>query len=288
MWQSIVDKLSEKTGQATIYLSQKPVSGGCIHKAQILETNRGSYFVKTNDRHAVKMFKEEALALNAIRESNTLRCPAPILYGSTDTHSYLILEYVDFVPSSLHSMSGLGRNLANLHKIQSATFGWSSNNFIGSTPQNNEENHNWPDFFLENRLKYQIKLAESNGLRLNKKSELFECYDFFFKDYSPTPALLHGDLWGGNIGFTKEGTPFVFDPASYYGDRETDLAFSEMFGGFSPEFYSAYNEAYPLDSGFKYRKRLYNLYHELNHFNLFGESYGTRANETINYLINLA
>ena len=112
-----------------------------------------------------------------------------------------------------------------------------------------------------------------------------ENLDRFFKDYDPAPSLLHGDLWGGNIGFDESGNPVVFDPACYFGDREVDLAFSEMFGGFSPSFYEAYEQTFPLDKGYQLRKRLYNLYHELNHYYLFGGGYGEQAKETVSFLL---
>lgn len=185
-------------------------------------------------------------------------------------------------------MEKLGHQLANFHKQTDETFGWHEDNFIGRTPQSNQNEKEWITFFKVHRLESQFNLCEKKGLILSGKDELLETLDSFFGDYLPIPSLLHGDLWGGNVGFDNDGKPVLYDPASYYGDREADLAFTEMFGGFSNKFYAAYENSFPLHPGYLYRKRLYNLYHELNHFVLFGGGYGQQAQETIHYLLDVA
>jgi protein-ribulosamine 3-kinase len=172
-----------------------------------------------------------------------------------------------------------------MHRSPKEYFGWETDNCIGSTPQPNPKTENWVSFYRNFRLLHQFNLAEKKGMVFKNKSNLLEGIDIFFQDYYPHPSLLHGDLWGGNSASTKEGEPFIFDPATYYGDRETDLAFTYMFGGFSSAFYLGYEKIYPLDKGFHTRKILYNLYHELNHFNLFGGGYANSAESSINQLM---
>jgi len=170
--------------------------------------------------------------------------------------------------------------LAQLHRISVPQFGWTRENWIGTTPQANAWTDGWVDFWREQRLGLQLRLAADNGYggALQRDGEiLLENLPAFFADYHPVPSLLHGDLWGGNHAYLRDGTPVIFDPAVYFGDRECDLAMSELFGGFAPAFHAAYREAWPLDAGYSARKTLYNLYHILNHANLFGGGYAAQA-----------
>ena len=153
----------------------------------------------------------------------------------------------------------------------------------------NTQTEDWIEFWREQRLGFQLNLAKQNGASLslyNKGTELLNNLYVFYSDYTPQASLLHGDLWSGNYGYLKEGTPVIFDPAVYYGDREADIAMTEMFGGFPDEFYSAYNQEWPLDKGYRQRKKLYNLYHILNHFNMFGGGYAMQAENMIEQLLN--
>ena len=176
--------------------------------------------------------------------------------------------------------------LARLHRIEQPYFGWSRDNAIGATPQPNPCSDDWPAFYREHRLRHQFHLAAKCGKTFPGTNELLDHVAAFFADYSPHPSLLHGDLWGGNAACDVAGHPFVFDPATYYGDRETDLAFTEMFGGFSTDFRKAYENAFPLDVGYPRRKILYNLYHLLNHFNIFGGGYATSAQGSMQELLH--
>ena len=159
-------------------------------------------------------------------------------------------------------------------------------NCIGATPQPNPRSDDWVSFYRDHRLAHQFELAADKGRKFEGSQNLLDSLESFFSNYSPHPSLLHGDLWGGNASCNKDGSPYIFDPASYYGDREADLAFTYMFGGFSSAFYDAYENEYPLDSGFALRKILYNLYHEINHFNLFGGGYASSAQSSINKLMH--
>jgi len=169
--------------------------------------------------------------------------------------------------------------LAALHRRQAARFGWARDNTIGATPQANGWCESWTMFWRERRLAPQLALAARNGYRIDVPPvwRLLEGHE-------PAPSLLHGDLWSGNAGFLPDGAPVLFDPAVYYGDREADLAMTELFGGFPGEFYCAYNAAWPLASGYQQRKPLYNLYHLLNHLNLFGGGYLTQVRAALRLL----
>ena len=166
--------------------------------------------------------------------------------------------------------------------------GWRRANTIGATPQINCRSGDWVGFWREHRLGYQLRLAEANGHRGSLQengARLLSKIPTFFSGYRPLPALLHGDLWSGNVGFDDAGKPVVFDPAVYYGDHEADVAMTELFGGFSGDFYAAYREVFPLDASYAVRKHLYNLYHVLNHLNLFGGGYLGQAERLISELL---
>ena len=202
--------------------------------------------------------------------------------------SWLVLEYLDLGVRSASNPDALGCALAAMHQCRSNQFGWSRNNTIGSTPQINTRSDDWVSFWRTHRLGFQLRLALENGYRgrLQQLGErLLECVEQFFTGYQPYPSLLHGDLWCGNYAYTGAGEPVLFDPAVYFGDREADLAMTELFGGFPQRFYSAYRHEYQLDSGYNTRKILYNLYHVLNHLNLFGGSYRQQAEQMMNALL---
>jgi fructosamine-3-kinase len=177
-------------------------------------------------------------------------------------------------------MGRLGRNLARMHRVTGSRFGWHRDNTIGATPQVNTASEDWIAFWREQRLGFQLNLAAAKGhggRLIANGMRLMERLPAFFPGGRPQPSLLHGDLWSGNAARTAEGEPVIFDPAVYYGDREADLAMTELFGGFPRPFYEAYAAEYPLDPGYAARKPLYNLYHVLNHLNLFGGGYGAQA-----------
>jgi protein-ribulosamine 3-kinase len=264
-----------------------PVGGGSINEAYSLEGTDGArYFLKLNDAQHLPMFVAEAAGLDAIAATNTIRVPRPIAHGSAGGQSYLVLEHLEL--SSRGDAKLLGVQLAALHHCEGKSFGFAQDNFIGITPQPNNWKDNWIDFWREQRLGFQLRLAAQNGYggqlqRLGDK--LMDALPAFFVDYTPQLSLLHGDLWSGNHAFLAGGTPVIFDPAIYYGDRECDLAMTELFGGYSADFYSAYRAAYQLDAGYATRRELYNLYHILNHANLFGGGYARQAEQMMQRLL---
>lgn len=272
-----------------------PVGGGSINQAYRLEGTDGSrYFLKLNDARHLPIpstwlrtgFSAEAAGLDAIAATNTLRMPQPVAHGNANTHSFLVLEYLEL--GSRGNAQLLGEQLAVLHRFTGEKFGFSQDNFIGTTPQQNGWKDSWMDFWREQRLGFQLRLAAQNGYggKLQTLGEkLLDVLPAFFSGYLPQPALLHGDLWSGNHAFLAGGTPVVFDPAPYYGDRECDLAMTELFGGYPADFHAAYRAAYPLDAGYAVRKDLYNLYHILNHANLFGGGYARQAEQMMQRLL---
>ncbi len=254
------------------------MAGGCINRAQRLECDGIPYFVKLNQSELLPMFEAEAQGLRELGAPHALRVPQPVSWGREGDTAWLVMEYLEL--GGRGSMAELGEGLAALHRVPQTRFGWSRDNTIGSTPQRNDPSDSWLDFWRERRLGFQLELAARNGFggRLQALgAEIMERFPALFEEYHPAPSLLHGDLWSGNYSFTRAGEPVIFDPAPYCGDREADLAMTELFGGFGGEFYAAYQRAWPLDPGYAQRKTLYNLYHILNHANLFGGGYASQA-----------
>lgn len=287
MWATISRQISEATGERFAAQRPQPIGGGCINSAYTLADSGRCYFVKTNASERLPMFAAEAAGLREIAASQTVRVPLPVCHGVVDGHAYLVLEHIEFGHGGNAPMAELGRRLARMHRVTQDRYGWRIDNTIGATPQRNAPAHDWTLFWREQRLGFQLQLAAHNGYRgsLQRKGErLLADIARFFVNHAPAASLLHGDLWSGNYGITRDGVPVIFDPAVYYGDRETDLAMTELFGGFSPAFYDAYEEEFPLDRGYSQRKTLYNLYHILNHLNLFGGAYLSRAEQMMDAL----
>jgi len=284
-WTIIDQHISTATGQAFASQGIHAVGGGCINSAYALSDGKRRFFVKLNQASRLDMFAAEAEGLNDILRSHSIHAPAPVCHGIAADEAYLVLEYLPL--DGRGSAEQLGRELAQMHHCQRKQFGWRRDNTIGATPQINTEEMDWVRFWQQHRLGHQLRLAARNGGHLGPPAEqLLAHVGDFFTDYQPRPSLLHGDLWSGNYAFTESGRPVIFDPAVYYGDRETDLAMTELFGGFPPTFYAAYKEAWPLDPGYATRKTLYNLYHILNHFNLFGGGYLAQARRMIAQLLS--
>jgi fructosamine-3-kinase len=254
------------------------VGGGCINEASRLRGDGRDFFVKFNTAMKADMFAAEAEGLREIAATRTLHVPEPVCWGVAGDSAYLVLDYLNFSHGGKGAL--LGEQLAAMHRVTQAEFGWHRDNTIGSTPQINAPATDWVGFWRERRLGFQLELAQHNGyggevLRLGE--QLMVRLDDLFDGYRPRPSLLHGDLWSGNYGYLADGAPVIFDPAVYYGDREADLAMTELFGGFAADFYAGYRAAWPLDTGYSVRKTLYNLYHILNHLNLFGGGYQRQA-----------
>lgn len=284
-WEHIAAQISDAT--ATRFRSERAVAaaGGSINRAFVLEGAGVRYFVKLNAASRAAMFEAEAAGLAALAATDTIRVPRAICWGADAGHAWLVLEHLALQPAG--DWRGFGAALAALHRHTAAHFGWVRDNTIGSTAQPNRQNQDWVVFLREQRLGCQLELALRNGHRTLARdgARLLERLPVFFSGYQPTPSLLHGDLWSGNAAFLPGGAAVIFDPAVYFGDREADLAMTELFGGFADGFYRAYRTAWPLDDGYRVRKDLYNLYHLLNHLNLFGAGYLAACADTISRLL---
>lgn len=288
IWGSVAATISDATHRPFVLHDAAPVSGGSINQAYRLHGKDGShYFLKLNDARHHPNFIAEVAGLAALGTYATLRVPHVITHGVTGRQSYLVLEHLE-----LHTHGDarlLGERLAGLHRCTSDRFGFARDNFIGTTAQANTWTNDWVDFWRVHRLGFQLRLAAQigHGATLQRLGEhVLDMLPEFFSGHTPQPSLLHGDLWGGNHAYLSDGTPVIFDPACYYGDRECDVAMTELFGGYAPDFYSAYRAAWPLDAGYETRRELYNLYHILNHANLFGAGYVRQAEQTMRKLLD--
>lgn len=278
-WSSLARHLNAAGISVPGDATASPIGGGDISAAWRLSGEDRDIFLKTGGVAAAEMFSAEAEGLQEIAESNAIRVPEVLAVGQTANTAYLALEWISFDRPNADTERQLGERLATMHQATSDRFGWHRDNTIGLTPQHNPWSEDWVSFFQQQRLGYQLELAAENGFTGELQREgkrLLERLPSFFKGYEPEPSLLHGDLWGGNWASSNR-EPVLFDPAVYYGDRETDLAMTKLFGGFGRAFYSAYESAWPLEAGSQKRQHLYQLYHVLNHLNLFGGGYLGRA-----------
>jgi len=284
----IANEIGVASGTTLLPTPTARVDGGSISECYRWDGEMGSVFVKVASVENRAAFEAESAGLNELSQAYAIRVPKVLCVGASATNSWLALEWIPFGARSRTADFLLGQGLARLHRKTADVFGWDRDNTIGSTPQSNARMSDWAAFFRDRRLRYQLDLARSNGYggRLQQRgAALLDRLDQIFDRYRPLPSLLHGDLWGGNWATDDNAQPVIFDPAVYYGDREADLAMTRLFGGFGADFYSGYQATWPLDSGYQARVELYNLYHVLNHLNLFGSGYLARAISMIDGLL---
>ncbi len=270
---TLISTLTSYLGPVT---AATPVGGGDISQAVRLRLANGMQaLVKWRSGSLPGLFTAERRGLELLRSAQALRVPEVL--ATTTSPAFIALEWLDPGSKSGSSAEALGTGLAAQHRFLGAAFGLDHDNFIGANPQPNRQEDNWVNFFRARRLGFQMELAARNGFLPGARARRLESLLKRLGDWlppQPAASLLHGDLWGGNWLTTATGQPTLIDPAVYFGHREADLAFTELFGGFPESFYAAYRATWPLDPGYDERKELYNLYHLLNHLNLFGESYG--------------
>ncbi len=274
-WTAIQAALARDGLDAVPQRRPEPLAGGAFR----LETGAGPVFLKLAPRGELDRRDGAAAGLAALAAAGALRVPRVLSRGAAGGQAFLALEWLELGPATAATERALGRGLARLHRSTGERFGWHRDNSIGATPQRNTPEDDWVTFFREHRLRFQLELAAQNGYRVALQEEvgaLLDSLEQRLAGHAPEPSLLHGDLWGGNWG-AVDGEPVVFDPAVHYGDRECDLAMTRLFGGFGREFYAAYEAAWPLAPGHEQRVALYQLYHVLNHLNLFGSGYLGRA-----------
>ena len=268
--------LQEALQTAIATFEVAPVGGGCINNTYRVTINQQNYFLKYNTAdYAKDMFQKEANALNFLSAQHIFRIPQVICSGTVEDNSFLLLEYINSTAPNKKFWQKAGAQLAQLHAVTQTTFGLDCDNYIGSLPQSNKQHKSFCNFFIYERLEPLLRLGE--------KKKLFSCSDtdYFENLYmklpallpDEKPALLHGDLWSGNIFSDTNHNPVIFDPAMYFGNREAELAFTTLFGGFDNAFYDAYFQENPLPPGYEKRIAIYNLYPLLVHLHLFGISY---------------
>ena len=281
-------EIAALTGSSCAPEPERSIGGGSIDACYFWSSAAGPLFVKVGARGAREDFAAEADGLDELSRAQALRVPRVLASGTADEAAFLALEWIERGAGGEACEWALGEGLAALHAVTAPRFGWRRNNTIGHTPQANEWSADWTEFFRERRLRPQLALAAQHGfarLLSGRGERLLAALPALLAGHSARPALLHGDLWGGNWLASADGEPVVFDPAVYFGDRETDLAMTHLFGGFSAAFYSAYEAVAPLPPGAALRQQLYGLYHVLNHANLFGGGYAQQARELIDRLL---
>ncbi len=281
--------ITRVTGETARLSHYSPCHGGSINQSYRIELADGRiYFLKSNARpgSCPDMFELEFKALNLLQESNTILIPRPLVYGD----EFIVMEWFNEGAPAADWQSRLGRGLAQLHRsTQAARYGFESDTYLGTTLQPNSWSDSWMEFWKSRRLGFQLKLFSQKTDRddplLKRGQQLLDRLDQFLGDVNEAPVLLHGDLWSGNAAATESGEPVIYDPASYYGHREAEIGMMRMFGGFTVECEAAYAEDWPLEPGSEERIRLYRLYHELNHLNLFGRSYYDSCMTSIRSLV---
>lgn len=274
-------------GRGVTITRSTALSGGDINEARRLSLSSGEeVFVKSNTAANRAFFAAEEQGLRAIAATHTIRTPAVLGRGVDERRSFLLLELVRSGPRDRRFWERFGQQLAAMHRADTSAlvpgFGFPADNFIGASPQYNSPRERWTDFFRDCRLAPQIARAERwfDNRTLERFQRLLSRLETLLPE-PEAPALLHGDLWSGNFLTGPDGQAWLIDPAVYVGHPEADLAMTELFGGFAPAFYAAYREANPLAPGYAQRRDLYNLYHLLNHLNLFGGGYLGAVLETL-------
>jgi fructosamine-3-kinase len=286
MWQTVVKDISVSLAIDFSLDNKQALTGGDTHLSYKINGAGRTFFVKVAAKEALMQFEAESFSLTHLQQFSHCKIPKVICSGLSLDKSFLVLEYLNFQPPTSELWAELGKQLAKQHQqADSGEYGWDHDNFIGNNIQVNRWHKSWSRFFAEQRIGWQLQLLKEKGHWQGNTEKVVGRIQKLLANHQPRPCLLHGDLWQGNIGFYQD-QPAIFDPACYFGDREADLAMTELFGRFDPHFYQGYQEQYPLDKGYEGRKGIYNLYHLLNHSNLFGGVYIDQAQNHLEQLLD--
>lgn len=284
-WSAVAQQISQAT--AEVFVPRRVTAPNrSLNTTAVLEDGQRAFFIKYGAASRIEMFRAEAMGLEELSKTRTVPIARPITTGVAGDQAFLVLEHLPLSGRGPQIDRDLGRSLAMLHSHHGPHYGWHRHNALGVTRQINDPSPDWATFWRDRRLAFQLSLAAPRGYAVlqERGTALLAAVPAFFTGHRPAPSLLHGDLWSGNCAACR-GRPVLFDPAVYYGDRETDIAMTELFGGYTPDFYAAYEEYAPLDEGYQVRKTLYNLYHVLNHLNSCGEGYLALADDMIARLL---
>ncbi len=285
-WDALAAVVARERQLAPRRIQALPVGGGDINRACRLQIGAHAFFVKLNRASLLPMFEAEQAGLEAITATGAIRVPAVVTTGCLSGFAFIVLEYIEF--GGRPDAERLATALAAMHGHCHARFGFEIDNTIGSTPQPNGFVDDWLEFWRTRRLEFQLQLAAANGIDsrvIDAGYRLAADLEPLFGAYRPRASLLHGDLWSGNQAADRAGNPVIFDPACYYGDHEAELAMMELFGSPGRRFFERYADLFPIDPGYTLRRELYNLYHVLNHANLFGGGYAAQAGRMIDGLL---
>lgn len=284
MWHFISEQISQTTQRDFICNEIREIQGGDSHGTFKISGENKRFLVKTNKKIYLSNFEAEAEGLAHLSQSELIRTPKVICAGVVSDHSFLVLEYISMTEGTHTDWYKAGQALAEMHKnFSQKMYGWQSDNFIGLTPQANQWTKKWSHFYAEQRIGLMLQLLYEKGIQLVNIDKAVEVIKTLFAGHNPKASMLHGDLWQGNLGFNHHQL-VLFDPAFYFGDRETDMAMTELFGRFPDNFYQGYADIWPLDHEYQYRKPIYQLYHILNHALLFGGHYLDSAKLTLKNL----
>lgn len=284
MWHFISEQISQSIEHDFICDDIREISSGDSHNAYKISDGKQRFFVKTNNRNQLANFKAESEGLEHLQQAELFKVPKVVCCGVAIDHSFLVLEHITMDSGSTCAWFDFGKNLAELHLKQTQEmYGWQDDNFIGLTIQPNHWDKKWSRFFAEQRIGFMLQLLHEKGYALADIDRTVESVKRLLHGHNPVSSMLHGDLWQGNTGFHKQQA-VMFDPAFYYGDREAEIAMTELFSKFPPAFYQGYDQVWPLDTDYQYRKSVYQLYHVLNHALLFGGHYVESAKATLKTL----
>ncbi|MGS2721519.1 fructosamine kinase family protein [Paraglaciecola aestuariivivens] len=284
MWHFISEQISQSIQQDFICNDIREIHAGESHHTYRIAGDKKRFFVKTNQKIYLSNFEAEAEGLEHLRQTQLFRVPKVICSGIVSDHSFLVLEHLTMTEGEPSDWYGAGRALAEFHKNNNQQmYGWQDDNYIGLTQQCNRWAKKWNQFYAEQRIGFMLQLLYEKGFALADIDKVVEAVKSLFAGYNPQASMLHGDLWQGNLGFNHHQL-VLFDPAFYFGDRETDLAMTELFGRFPESFYRGYQDVWPVDPDYEYRKPIYQLYHILNHALMFGGQYLESAKITLKNL----